>query len=208
MIQYKFETRISGKTIHCRAFTLEEYLQLIQAKSDGNIPSKIKELINNCTDATDLNRQESELLILKLWANSIGEVNHQASWVCECGNEIEVPINFTYAQIDSPEDLWYDLKNFKIKFKYPKIFDDSNIALMIAECIEYILVNNEQIYVEELNDQELNDLYSAITADDIVKIKEMLLKPKVSLSVPISCACGKSHIHTITGLKEFFKIMQ
>lgn len=205
----KFETRINGKHIQCRAFKLKEYLDLIaaKAKNNGEVAIVIKDIIKNCTDAVGLNRQESELLIIKLWAHSIGEVNHEGSWHCTCGREIPVPINFTFAQIDAPEELWYSLPGFKIKFKYPELFDDANKAMMIAKCIDYILVNNEQIYFSDLTDNEIDDLYSAITTDDVIKISEMLLKPTVQLSVPISCECGESHIHTIKGLKEFFKIM-
>ena len=206
-ITYTFETRISGQHIRCRAFTLEEYIGLIAAKSNGTLSSAINELIKNCTNAVGLNKQESELLVVKLWAHSIGEVNHEGSWNCTCGRQIPVPLNYTHATIDAPEDLWYDLDAVRIKFKYPKLFDDSNIAKMISSCIEYVVVNGEQIYPNDLSEQEIEDLYSLITIEDITKIKDMLLKPTVQLSVPITCECGISHIHTIKGLKEFFEIM-
>ena len=207
MITYKFETRISGQHIQCRAFTLEEYSNLMAAKKDGTIKDYIPTLIKECTNAIGLNRQESELLIVKLWAHSIGEVNHEVTWNCTCGRQIPVPLNYTHATIDAPEDLWYNLAGFKVKFKYPELFDDSDIPLMIAKCIDYIVVGSEQIYFADLNDAEVEDLYAAITTDDVKAISEMLLKPQVQLAVPITCECGISHIHVIKGLKEFFKIM-
>ena len=206
-ITYKFETRINGKNIQCRAFTLEEYANLIAAKKNGTIDECVKALLRECANASGLNKQESELLIVILWAHSIGEVNHEVTWNCTCGRKIPVPLNYTHAQIDPPEDLWYDLKGFKIKFKYPNLFDDSDIPMMISKCIDYIVVGNEQIYFNDLNDAEIDDLYSAITTEDVVNIKNMLLKPQVQLAVPITCECGISHIHVIKGLKEFFKIM-
>ncbi|QQG32140.1 baseplate hub subunit [Citrobacter phage CkP1] len=206
--EYKFEAHIGSKTVQCRAFTLEEYKDLIKAKADGAIKTQVLKLIKDCTNAKDLNKQESESLVVQLWANSLGEVNHQNTWVCSCGHEIVTPINFTFVQIDDPEDLWYSLAGFKIKLKYPKLFDDENIIQMIAESIESIYVNGETISVEELNDHEINDLHSAITEDDIIHIKEILLKPTVSLAVPIKCdKCGEQHIHVIKGLKEFFKLI-
>lgn len=206
--EYEFEARIGDKVIQCRAFTLEEYRDLIKAKADGTIKEYVPELIKNCTNARGLNRQESELLLVHLWANSLGEVSHQNTWVCSCGHEIPQSINLTFAQIDEPEDLWYSLGGFRIKLRYPNLFEDSNISMMIASCIQYIHVNGETISVDELNDKEIDDLYSAITEDDIARIKSLLLKPTVKLAVPIKCdKCGENHIHVIEGLKEFFKLI-
>ncbi|MFP9219893.1 gp26 family baseplate hub assembly chaperone, partial [Enterococcus faecalis] len=168
----------------------------------------VKKLIKDCTNAKDLNRQESELLLIHLWAHSLGEVNHENSWKCTCGTEIPTHINLLHTQIDAPEDLWYTLGDIKIKFRYPKIFDDKNIAHMIVSCIETIHANGESIPVEDLNEKELEDLYSIITESDIVAIKDMLLKPTVYLAVPIKCPeCGKTHAHVIRGLKEFFELL-
>lgn len=208
-IEYNFETTINGKLIQCRAFTLEEYLSLVRAKANKTLTTEVLKVIKSCTDAKDLNKQESELLIIRLWAHSIGEVNHTATYVCSCGHEIQTPLNTTHAQIPPPGDLLYHLNGFKIKFKYPKLFDDSDISLMIASCIEYLVVGGEQIFFDDLSDVEIQDLYSAITTEDISKIKDLLLAPKVELAVPIKCEkCGENHVQKITGLKEFFRILQ
>jgi hypothetical protein len=45
---------------------------------------------------------------------------------------------------------------------------------MIAKSIDYIIVNGEQIFVDDLSDQEIDDLYAAITTEDVLKIKDML----------------------------------
>lgn len=206
--EYKFEVNVAGKNIECRAFTLEEYKQLIEAKMNGTTESTVNELIKNCTSATGLNKQESELLLVKLWAHSVGEVNHENIWICPEGHETLTSINFTSAQIDDPEELWYSLANFKIKFKYPKIFEDKHIGMMIVKCIEYIYVNGETISINDLNDRELDDLYSAISQEDIAKIRDMLLKPTVQLAVPVKCSkCGATHVEVIKGLREFFRYM-
>lgn len=206
--EYKFDVSISGKEIQCRAFTLEEYKGLIDAKINGTVENAINELIKNCTTARDLNRQESELLLVKLWSHSVGEVNHENTWTCPEGHETLTSINFTSAQVDDPEDLWYPLANFRLKLRYPKLYEDKNIALMIASCIEYIYVNGETISVEDLNDKEIDDLYSAITTDDMQRMQDMLLKPTVHLAVPVKCkVCGATHVEVIKGLKEFFRYM-
>ena len=206
--EYKFTVQVSDKVINCRAFTLREYKGLIKAKLEGTVDVVILDLVKNCTDAVGLNKQESELLIIKLWAHSLGEVNHEHTWVCSCGREQEVPLNFTHAQINAPsEALVYEFENFKVKFKYPELFDDSNSALMIAKCIACIEVEGSVIKVDDLSDEELDDLYAAISSESLKEISAMLLAPEVVLAVPISCECGESHVHVIKGLKEFFKLL-
>lgn len=204
---YKFEITVLNKTFQCRAFTLREYKDLMEAKANGTLASVVTRIINDCTDARNLNKQESELLLVKLWAHSIGEVNTQATWVCPCGKELSIPVNLTHAQVDSPEELVRDFGAFKIKFRYPKFFEDKEQTKMIVQCIDYIIVGNERLKVDDLTEQELQDLYNAITYDDIKAITEMLLKPTIYLAVPISCECGNKHIHVIKGLKEFFRLL-
>lgn len=207
MFEYKFKVNVGQKNINCRAFTLREYKKLMESKKDGTLKDTILELIKNCTDAVDLNKQESELLLVKLWAESLGEINTTGSWVCSCGHEQDVPINISYAQMSDPEPLMYDFTNFQIKFRYPRLFEDANTISMVLNCIEYILVENEKIRIDDLNDKEIDDLYQAITIDDIEKITAMLLKPSIYLGVPISCECGKNDVFTIEGLKNFMRLL-
>lgn len=208
MYEYKFDVKIGSKVVNCKAFTLEQYRDLVTAKLNGNIESQVKALIAECSNAKGLNRQETELLLVQLWAHSLGEVNHQNSWKCSCDNEIPVHINLLHTQIDDPEDLWYNLGNLRIKLRYPDIFEDKNVAQMIATSIESVFVNGENIAIEDLTEQEINDLYSIISEDDIIAIKELILKPTVYLAVPIKCdKCGASHVHVLRGLKDFFKLM-
>ncbi len=205
--EYKFDVSIGSKTFKCRAFTLGEYKDLMKAKADGNIKDTVLDILNKCTNARNLTKQESEMLLVKLWAHSTGEVNINTVYTCECEKEILVPINMNYIQLDDVQDIIYDFKNFKIKFKYPKIFEDSNKALMVASCIDYIIVGDEKLKVDDLTEQELSDLYTAITTEDMIKISDMLVNPTIYMAIPIQCECGKSHIKVIKGLKEFFRLL-
>lgn len=205
--EYKFDVNIGTKTIKCRAFTLREYKDIISAKAKGGLKEVLEGILWSCTNATGLTKQESELLIVKLWAHSIGEVNLDAVKICECGKENLVSFSINYAQLDEAEDVIYDFKNFKIKFKYPRIFEDSNIPRMISTCIDYIIVGDEKLSIEDLTEQELDDLFTAITTEDAQRIADALLKPSIYLAVPIQCECGKSHVHVVRGLKEFFRLL-
>lgn len=208
MYDYSFEVNIGSKKISCRAFTLEQYLNLINAKLNKTIEPTIKQLINDCTNAMGLNKQESELLIIHLWAHSLGEVNKETTWKCACGHETPTHINLLHSQIDEPDTLEYTIRDIKLALRYPDIFDDSNVGQMIAKCITGIYANGEHINIDDLTDKEIDDLYSIISEDDIIALKEMLLKPSVYLAVPIKCGhCGASHVQVIKGLREFFEII-
>lgn len=205
--KYNFDLYIGEKVIPCRAFTLREYKQILESKYNGTLKEKILEVINNCCDCSGLNKQEMELLIVKLWANSMGEVNIEADWPCDCGKPVRVSLNMNHTQITDHEDIYYDFGQFKIKFKYPEIFCNENKAVVISSCIDYIIVGNENLKIDDLTSNEIDDLYNNITLEDVEKIYSALMGPTIYLATPINCECGKTHIHTIKGLKEFFKLL-
>lgn len=208
MYDYKFTVDIGDKSINCRAFTLSEYKDLMHAKVKGTLKEELLKVLSACTDAKNLTKQESELLIVKLWAHSMGEVNSNAVWTCPvCGKETIVSMNLNYAQLEEAEDVIHAFKGFKIKFNYPKLFDDSNIAKMIISCIDAIIVGNDRIELEDLSDQEMNDLIASITNEEAVKISDKLLKPSIYMAVPVVCECGHKEVHITRGLKEFFKLL-
>lgn len=207
-MNYTFDVKIKNKTIKCRAFTLREYKDLLQAKLEDRIESFINELILNCTDARDLNKQESELLVINLWAHSLAEVNIEREWTCSCSRTQVVPMTLTRASLGKEPEVVRDFGNFKIVFRYPKLFEDKNRAIMVASCIDYILTSGgEKLLLTDLSDHELDDLYSIITEKDIKEIYDELTAPKPILAIPISCECGEHTVHVIEGLKEFFKVM-
>ena len=211
-LEYKFTMNLPGRPpIQARAFTLDEYRELIEARVAGDnkqIRDITTRLVADCTSARMVNRQECEWIIVNLWAHSLGEVNHTHIWNCTCGKETLIDMNFSHAQIiDESNELWYGKSNFKLKLRYPKIFEDSDYGAMIASCIEYIVANDEQIDIEDLNDVELNDLFSSISIQDMQNIIEILMAPKLVLAVPVTCECGIHAVHTITGIKEFLELL-
>jgi hypothetical protein len=207
-MNYTFEVIIKNQKINCRAFTLREYKDLLQAKLQGTLEDFIPSLIETCTDAKNLNKQASELLLINLWAHSLGEVNIEREWVCSCGREQTIPMTLTRAQLSKEPEVIKDFGTFKVVFRYPSLFEDKNNAMMVAGCIDYILTTTgEKLTLEDLSDTEIDDLYSVITAEDILSISSALTEPKPFLAIPISCECGDNSVHIIKGLKEFFKVM-
>lgn len=213
MYEIEFNVKLADKVVKCTTFNLEDYVKFLFSRGSDNsklIKKWSTDILKSNTDAVDLDKHDAELVLVNLIARSLNQHKIEQEYVCECGNEFKIAIDSNHATVDYPgSKLVYAFKNFKIGFKWPKLFDNDNVPDMIAKAIDAIYVGDEKIYIDELNEQELNDLYAAITVEDINYIKEMLIAPKVQLAVPVTCPkCGKSHVHVIRGFPEFIRILQ
>lgn len=206
-MQYNFDVRIGDKDIHCRAFTLREYKDMLQAKANGHLEELITNLLKKCTSARGLPKHQAESLIVQWWAHSLGCLNQEKIYMCECGKSQVIPITLSHISYNEEKEIIKDFGPFKVKFNYPWLFEDKNKAQMIASCIDSIITpDGDMLRVDDLTEAEIDDLHSAITTDDIEEISERLLRPQIQLAIPIACECG-NHVHVITGLKEFFKFL-
>ena len=210
-----FSIKVGTNVVKCNVITLNDYIKFLFAKSSDNsdlIKKWMTDILKSNTSANDLNKHESELVIVNLLSKSLNETTATQEYECECGNKFNVDIDTTKAYINySDKDIseLYAFKNFKILFKYPELFADDNVPKMIVDCIDSIFVGDDRISITDLNDAELDDLYSAITPEDMERIRDILLGPKIQLAVPVKCPkCGKSHVHVITGFKEFIRIIE
>lgn len=206
MYNYNFEIQVRDKVIKCRAFTLGEYRDLIKAKAEGKIKDFVPKLIKDCTNE-ELSRAEAEVVLVKLWAHSLGNVNVFVEHKCSCGKHLQVPVSFDRANCSKKAAIVQELKGFKLILKEPKLFDDSNVIQMILKSIDHISVGDEQIKLEDLTDTEQGDLYEAITTDVIDEIKNKLLQSTVELATPISCECGENSVMHLKGLTDFMRIL-
>ncbi|CCI88766.1 gp26 baseplate hub subunit [Yersinia phage phiR1-RT] len=207
MYNYTFDVSLKDKTIKCRAFTLEEYRDLLKAKADGKVKDVVLDLIRKCSNATDLSKAEAEVVLIKLWAYSLGDVNFISTHVCTCGNKIDVPISINSIQYPELEDIWHDFGQFKIKFKQPKLFDNENVINMVFSCIDFLLIDKEEVKIEDLTDIEIQDLYNFITIEMISEISAKLTKAEAYIALPIVCKCGESSVKLISGLKSFMEML-
>jgi hypothetical protein len=215
MYETKFKVKLSDQVVECETFTLERYVKFLMSRGSDKselIKKWMHEVLSECTNATKLAKHDAELLIINLIGRSINQDEITQDYVCECGTEFPVKLDLSRATIDFNEastETLYVFKNFKLSFNWPELFDDDNVPLMIVKAMDSIYVGDECIEVDDLNMQELDDLHSAITPNDINSIKQFLLAPKVQLAVPVSCPiCGKKHVHVIEGFNEFIRILQ
>jgi hypothetical protein len=91
-------------------------------------------------------------------------------------------------QIVGSSDLLYSLDGLRIQFKYPELFDDTNVALMIAKSIDYIIVNGEQIFVDDLSDQEIDDLTAFLAWVGKMDLNGFPPKPDLMATAPSGTA--------------------
>ncbi|WDS61738.1 hypothetical protein [Cronobacter phage vB_Cdu_VP8] len=205
----KFTLLVQDKSILCRTFTLDEYEELVMAKLNGSIIQTTKALVQSCApSATDLPKHWAEYVLVQIWMRSLDELVHHHDWVCSCGKEIPLVLDFNQIQVSDETELVYKLKHLNIKLRYPKLFEDSNTADMIMGCIESIITPKEEIPISELDDQELGDLVGLIEYEDVDAIQKLLLEPQIQMGVPVKCECGNQGVHIIKGFAQFMKLIE
>ncbi len=214
MFEKKFKVKLNDGFVDCKTYSLREYLAISIAKTNAS-SSPLKEaysnLIKNSTNGKDFAKHDAELILINLLANSENEDTPTQEFTCTCGESHKVKINVKNAYVDYGDSnlaKFYPFKKFKIELQWPKLWDDDDIPGMIAKSIKAIYVGTERLTIDDLSDVEITDLYSAISEDDINNIKKILLAPKPILPVAINCPhCGKSHVHVISGFKEFLEVL-
>lgn len=205
---YRFNVTVMNRSIPCRAFTLGEYEDLVKAKLNGSIISTVTDLIQSCApDAVGLPKHWAEYVLVQLWARSLSEHHHMHDWVCSCGKEIPVQVNFDHIQVSDEQELVYKLKHLRIRFRYPKLFEDSNTGDMIVACMQDVITDTEIIPISDLSDFELGEIIDFIDREDVENIKNLLVGPQIELGVPVSCECGNSGIHIMRGVKDFLALI-
>lgn len=197
-------------TINARAFTLKEYFELGVAKIEGRFKDEVQNVVYKCTgqDIYSLDKPEAEYIVAMLWMHSLGEINHESEYQCECGNEFTIPITFNQIQIDPTKELLKGMKGFSLIFNPAKIYGDSDKVMTFLNSMSYIIIDNEQVAIEDLSEQELSDLQSFITYEDVINITDELLEPTIRLGIPVKCEkCGSYHVHEFNGLTDFMEII-
>lgn len=209
---YNFTISLGKREIEAKAFTLNDYLGLVVARKTGMFKEFMYEVFKECTGLDmfkDLSKPEAEYVMFLLWANSLGEVNHEAEYVCECGEEFSVPMNFNHIQIDKPIGHREIINNLTINFKPVTIFCDTDKIKTFLECMDYLILDDNQIFIKDLNEEEMGDLQSIITMPMVDKVCEELLKPTIHMGVPVKCpSCGKYHVHEFNSLGDFMEILK
>lgn len=182
--------------------TLGKYKELIKAKlsGDSDFLESIKTLV-----PLDMPRHEAQKHLVKLWNSSLQpdiELEHK----CSCGKSHKFRPNFNHITISDKPALDYHLEGFKLVLKWPNFFTEPSITGILT-CIDYIVVGNDKIKLDELSVSEEDSLCGALTEDHISNIKTILYSPELILATPIKCECGIQSINVLKGFKTLFSLM-
>lgn len=210
MFTKTFEIKLStGKVVKAQTYTLRDKAKILVSKMNET-GDTMKKLYMDLVDAVEPNlpKHDAELVLVRLIGESENENKLVRPYTCTCGKVHNKAINLEHLYVSNiDQELIYSFPKFKVEFEWPKLWDDDDITMMIVKSIKYIYAGDERLTLDDLTDNEVQDLYNAITEDTINYIKNLLLAPKLTVHVPINCECGKNEVHTISGFKEFMEIV-
>ena len=190
------------ETYNVNEITLGEYLNILNSVSDGNVSEVVGGIMKS--RFPDLPKHIAEMLFLKLWSHSTGNVCIEREYTID-DNIVIVPINMDLVSVseNKPEhELFYDITGNIIKFRYPRLFEDNDYVDMIFNCMESISVNDSIIKIDELTDVELGELVEMIDETRFKEICDMLLEPEVYLIYSIG-----DENKVLTGFKDIFSLV-
>lgn len=189
--------------------TLQKYLAIAATRDDNNqeaFKHLLIEALNQVTP-TPVGKTTCEYLLIRILESSISQSSPKILYKCkDCGKTHVIPINFNTITTTHQKQYEYVIKGIKIVFNEPAIFNDDNVAKTLITSISHIETKDETIAFNDMSDDEIASLFSIISEDDIVKIKTMLLEPKMHLIIPVKCECGSTHQETYSGFKEIVEL--
>lgn len=210
---YEFNVRLpSDEIIKCKTFPLKPYSEILVAKSkEEPISDLLKQLLQDYSEAQHLAKHDAEYVLIHLLNNSLNEdvVPRVIKQCSDCKHEEEIELDLKRLSIYKSIELSdINFGKFKLRMRYPKIFDDSNMTLLITSCIDSVIIGDEVIGLEDLTEIELNDLYEAITTDHLKQMRDMLINPEIQLAIPYKCpSCGKEEVFVISGLSNLLSLI-
>ncbi|ADI96431.1 gp26 baseplate hub subunit [Acinetobacter phage Ac42] len=213
MYDFLFNVNTPDQQVSCKALSVSQYLEILSTRGTHNIEALqnlLIDILDKNTNAKNISKHSLEMLIIVLIAKSINEGKVDTPYNCACGRTFSVPIDYSSVQIGYPKDYPglkepLSIGSFKVRLKYPSLFEDQNIYSLIVNSLDQIMTNEQVLKIDELSDVELETLQSLITTEHINKIKDLVLGPKPYVAVPVKCECGKSEVHVIDGFNKLFK---
>lgn len=171
--------------------TIKNYLDLIDAKHNGNLLDELSEFIE--ADS----KPEAELEIVKLWLKSLHE-DSKLEHTCEThGVEMLKP----KIMQTEPSDMTYNLDGIILNLKYPS-YRVTSVSEMIYTSIKSISTKDQNINFEDLSDMELRKISSMISIEHIKGIKNKIDEIKPVLMFETCCG-----VKTVVGFKEIMEIL-
>jgi len=223
--------KYKGSPAKFRPFLVKEQKILMMAVESEEISeavNNIKQVIQNCCldpiDVDNLPLSELELIFVHLRAKSVGEV---IELVFKCNNiveedkkcnmviniEVDLLKDVTYDSNQSSNIIWLNDK-IAIKMKNPSL-DTINLIeredvelsdLIISQCIDQIIEEEEVHDVSKVDENELIEFVSQIQAKDYEKMWQFIKNaPTIKYERIHKCPrCEYNHKIKLEGLSDFF----
>lgn len=191
-----FEIICNNITYNARYFTLDEYEATLLKITNNHIKEAINGLLIDCIESYDTNlpKHYAECIFLKLWAHSLGNVTKELN---------DVFVNFNYIETPIEKGFIYKVENISLKMRYPKLFEDTDKLEMVINCMDSVILENEtEIKISDLSTQDLDALYSILSKDIIVALRDELLRPKPYIAFPF-----EDEIKKIEGFKNLLEVI-
>lgn len=196
-----FEIKMFDKIYKASYITLNEYEELVK----NYTPESILSIIETHVVGIDLTRTAAYLegVFIQLWAHSLGELNQTRDLDCVCGEHHVLDINYGFLTVPEETGFVYNIADIKIRFRYPRMFEDKDQIDMVMKCMVSVIEGAEEIPVDELSEASLEAVYALFSKDVIEHIIKELLAPKVVLAIPTGCG----EIFKLSGLGDFMEAM-
>ena len=229
---YDLTVPSTGKTIKVRPFTVKEeklLLMALESKSDSDIVSTIKQVINNCMLDGEIPVEKMpffdiDYIFVFLRAKSIGETV-QVKLTCnnivdgkECGNSFPAEMNISNVTLEKDEDINDDIRltaRSGVKMKYPDYSIMRHIESLpeIEKKTEIIIASIDYIYDDkgmykhtDYTKDELKEFIEGLTEESYGKLENYIDNfPAVAAQLEAKCTkCGFEHKVRYTEFFDFF----
>lgn len=172
--------------------TINEYIAFATAKANGTLKELqlIKDIAGDKPAALAL--QELICLLLTSRRRTI-----TLDVQCECGkwHELEAGPENIFVTGLSKDTLELSFPDMLLEFRYPRIFEDTDYATMIENCI--VRVND--IEWSDATAEERENVADALTFNRIREVISLLTSPQCYALKSAKCECGKTVTRTKIG---------
>ena len=223
--RYSLTVPSTGKKIRYRPYLVKEEKVLLMAsetKDANQIQDAIIDTIRACTDnklnVRELTSFDIEYLFVKLRAKSVGEsiTLYLPCQKEECKQRNEVIMNLDEVQcpVDKKKNMVVELSDtISIEMKYPG-YDivaptdskEEHAFHIIAQCIKYVITNDERIDVSDEPEEEVRRFLESMTREQFDKVTSFIRDiPQVEYTIEYDCTtCGEHNEVEVKGMQNFF----
>ena len=236
IIKHTLTLPSNGKELTYRPFLVKEEKILMMAMESGEVKDIVRatrDIISSCVedelDVPTLPMFDIEYIFLQLRAKSVGD-ELEVSFSLEddpcdtlenknCVYNTKIKVDDIQVERDKNHKDIIDLTDtIKIKMKYPKIEDSTQLAglkgkalinktfEMVGNSVDYIMEDEEIHYTKDYTKKEMEEFIQSLSSGQFKNIQEFFnTMPKLKKEVSGKCGyCEKKNTTVLEGMAAFF----